>query len=131
MLSQLAVEFVKIDRAIIASALFDKSARAVMAGIVAIAKETGAYVIAEGIEDVEMLDLVCGHGQLLPQSCVRGVQGVQGYLLLRPSEVLATAYETADAKAILHEVTVRTTADALRLAAMSAVESGSRGWSHD
>ena len=44
----------------------------------AIARETAAYVIAEGIENVEMFDLV---RQM-------GVQGVQGYLLGRPSETL-------------------------------------------
>jgi diguanylate cyclase (GGDEF)-like protein len=89
MLSQLPVEFVKIDREIIVKAMTDKSARGVMAGIVAIARETGAYVIAEGIEDVHMLDLAYGGGSGSSKHR-RGVHGVQGYLLQRPSELIPT-----------------------------------------
>jgi len=69
---------VKIDRAVVAKGLTDPTARGVLSGITAIARETAAYVIAEGIENVEMFDLV---RQM-------GVQGVQGYLLGRPSETL-------------------------------------------
>lgn len=80
-LSQLPVDFVKIDRAVVAKGLTDQTARGVLSGITAIARETAAYVIAEGIENVEMFDLV---RQM-------GVQGVQGYLLGRPSETLPDA----------------------------------------
>ena len=80
-LSQLPVDFVKIDRAVVAKGLTDKTARGVLTGITAIARETAAYVIAEGIENIEMFDLV---RQM-------GVQGVQGYLLGRPSETLPDA----------------------------------------
>jgi diguanylate cyclase (GGDEF)-like protein len=105
MLSQLAVDFVKIDRTIIVKALTDRSARAVMAGIIAIAKETGAYVIAEGIEDMEMLDLVCG--QDWEPVHQRSVQGVQGYLLRRPSATMVDAEVTDDVRSILQEVVLR------------------------
>ena len=105
MLSRLTVDFVKIDRGIIVKALTDRSARAVMAGIVAIAKETGAYVIAEGIENMKMLDLVCG--QDWDTIHKRGVRGVQGYLLYRPSATMVDAETTADVKAILQEVLLR------------------------
>ena len=76
-----------------------------MAGIVAIAKETGAYVIAEGIENMKMLDLVCG--QDWDTIHKRGVRGVQGYLLYRPSATMVDAETTADVKAILQEVLLR------------------------
>jgi diguanylate cyclase (GGDEF)-like protein len=77
-LSQLPVDYVKIDRSVVTKGLTDKTARGVLSGITALAHETAAYVIAEGIENVEMFDLV---RQM-------GVQGVQGYLLGRPSETL-------------------------------------------
>lgn len=81
MLSQLPVDFVKIDHTVVANALVDKSAHSVLAGITAIAREVDSYVIAEGIESAEMLDLV--------QQV--GVQGVQGYLLGYPSETIPDA----------------------------------------
>jgi EAL domain-containing protein (putative c-di-GMP-specific phosphodiesterase class I) len=84
---QLPVEFVKIDREIIVKAMTDAAARGVMAGTIAIARETGAYVIAEGIEDIEMLHVACGRASRVPKRR-RGVQGVQGYLLRRPSELI-------------------------------------------
>ncbi|HET8911307.1 MAG TPA: EAL domain-containing protein [Ktedonobacteraceae bacterium] len=77
-LSRLPVDYVKIDRAVVANGLTDKAARGVLSGISAIALETSAFVIAEGIENVEMFDFA---RQL-------GVQGVQGYLLGRPSEII-------------------------------------------
>ena len=81
MLSQLPVDFVKIDRTVVANALVDKTAHSVLVGITIIAREVDSYVIAEGIENAEMLDLV--------QQV--GVQGVQGYLLGCPSETISDA----------------------------------------
>jgi diguanylate cyclase (GGDEF)-like protein len=106
MLSQLPVDFVKIDRAIIVKALTSRSARGVMAGILAIAREIDAYVIAEGIEDVAMLDLACG-GMFDPAERRLGVQGVQGYLLQRPSEKLPTPQGTAAARYLLVQAQLR------------------------
>jgi EAL domain-containing protein (putative c-di-GMP-specific phosphodiesterase class I) len=71
MLSQLPVDFVKIDRAIVVKALNDATARAILMGITTMARQMKSYVIAEGIEDVEMLRLVREVG----------AQAVQGYLL--------------------------------------------------
>ncbi len=87
MLSQVPVDVVKIDRGVVVKALTDRAARGVLAGIVAIARETDTYVIAEGIEDQAMLDLVRRVG-MRAGSGQAGVQGVQGYLLGRPSEAL-------------------------------------------
>jgi len=89
MLSHLPVDFVKVDRSIVVGAADDGAARAVLAGIIAIARETGAYVIAEGIEDAEMLGLVRHAGG---PSATRGegVRGAQGYFLGRPSPTIPT-----------------------------------------
>ncbi len=74
MLSQIQVDFVKIDRALVTNATFDKSARGVLTGLRSIAREIDAYVIAEGIENTRMLELV--------QSL--DIEAVQGYLFGRP-----------------------------------------------
>jgi diguanylate cyclase (GGDEF)-like protein len=107
MLSQLLVEFVKIDRGIVLKAMTDRSARGVMAGIIAIAKETGAYVIAEGIEDFEMFDFVCGQdsGKLDRHR----VRGVQGHFLRRPSATMVAAGGSDDARSILLRGVLRKT----------------------
>jgi diguanylate cyclase (GGDEF)-like protein len=83
MLSQLPVDFVKIDRAIVVKALTDATARTIFTGITTMARQMNSYVIAEGIEDIEMLDLV--------QQV--GAQAVQGYLLGRPNQVLPSEHE--------------------------------------
>jgi diguanylate cyclase (GGDEF)-like protein len=81
MLSQLPVDFVKIDRAVVNRALTDRAAYGVLVGIIAIARESHIAVIAEGIETPEMLALV----QQLQ------VQYGQGYLLGRPAETIPVA----------------------------------------
>src|SRR6266568_7942472 len=78
MLSQLPVDFVKIDRAVVVNALTDQAVRSVFAGITTIARESQICVVAEGIENAEMLAFV--------QQA--GVQYAQGYLLGRPSETI-------------------------------------------
>ena len=75
MLRDLSVDFVKIDREVVWRAVDDSSARAVLLSITTFARQTGAYVIAEGIETDQMLQLV------------GDAQGVQGYLLGRPDEL--------------------------------------------
>ena len=84
MLSHLAVDFVKIDREVIVNAPTDITARAVLAGIVAIARETQSYVIAEGIEDHATLQFI----QQVGVHEVGTVHAVQGYLLGRPSATM-------------------------------------------
>lgn len=100
MLSKLPLNFVKIDRTIIVKAANDPGSRGVLAGIIAISRAIGAFVIAEGIEDEELLRLVYSH-DLGGTARGSGVNGVQGYLLGRPSEVLAQGIELDSTRALL------------------------------
>jgi diguanylate cyclase (GGDEF)-like protein len=94
-LRRLTVDFVKIDRTVLMQAMTEPIARAIMAGIVAIARAMEAYVIAEGVETVEALDFVCRDVMgILPQHT--GVGGVQGYLLGRPSRAPWEELQLAD-----------------------------------
>jgi len=77
MLRRLPVDFVKIDRAVIAHALRDDAARMVFMAIVAVAEKAQCHIIAEGIETTALFDL----------AQQAGVRGVQGYLLGRPGEL--------------------------------------------
>jgi diguanylate cyclase (GGDEF)-like protein len=79
-LSKVRFDFVKIDRGLVIEAMKNAEARGVLAGIIAIARETGSYLIAEGIENAEMLDFV--RSAHIPNSAP--VRGIQGYLLGRP-----------------------------------------------
>ncbi len=83
MLSVLAVDYLKIDASIVNRAATDRSCRAVLAGIVAIAQETGSMLIAEGIESEEVLRYIRTHGSVAGElfGCIRGVQG---FLIARP-----------------------------------------------
>ena len=91
MLSQLPVDFVKIDRDVVINALTDQAVRSIFVGITTIARESHFSVVAEGIENVEMLAFV--------QQA--GVQCVQGYLLGRPSETLPTVGALQDVSLLL------------------------------
>jgi diguanylate cyclase (GGDEF)-like protein len=81
LLSQLQVDFLKIDRDVIVKACTDRIARGVLMGIVTIAVENDSVVIAEGIEDDIMLDLVRE---------IAGIDALQGYLIGRPSQAPVT-----------------------------------------
>ena len=86
MLRALPVDFIKIDRAVVANAVEDRGARAVMLAIMAFARESGAFVIAEGIETEAMLELARDpepEGEASPA----GAHGAQGFLLGRPAPV--------------------------------------------
>jgi diguanylate cyclase (GGDEF)-like protein len=82
-MSKMRFDFVKIDRLLVIDAMKNGEARGVLAGIIAIARENGSYLIAEGIETGEMLDFVKAM-HLPSRDAVAGVRGVQGYLLGRP-----------------------------------------------
>jgi diguanylate cyclase (GGDEF)-like protein len=84
MLRELPVDFVKIDHSIIAAALEDVHAQAVLLAIIAYAGRAGAYVIAEGIESEQILRFVQHADEL---HLVNGppIKGGQGYLLGRPN----------------------------------------------
>ena len=90
MLSQLAVDFVKIDREVIVRAQSDVGGRAVLAGIIAIAQEMNARIIAEGIEDDAMLSLVRTATSRSTIPCA-----LQGYYFGRPSEHFVSAAQLA------------------------------------
>jgi diguanylate cyclase (GGDEF)-like protein len=83
MLRQVEVEFVKLDRTIVAAAPTEPGARAVLMAMAAYARQTGAFVIAEGIEDDETLAFLHAiderelHGDVV-------IQGGQGFSLGRP-----------------------------------------------
>ncbi len=87
MLRNLPVDYVKIDRAVIVdSASSGGAARGVLLAVISFAAELGAYVIAEGIETEAMLEHVRHPSRRSSKTPRRtGVQGVQGYLLGRPS----------------------------------------------
>jgi diguanylate cyclase (GGDEF)-like protein len=82
-LSKLRLDFVKIDRSLLVKAIDDKGARGVLAGIIAIARETGSYLIAEGVESRALLDFAC-NAHDPGNAAAPGIRGVQGYLLGRP-----------------------------------------------
>jgi diguanylate cyclase (GGDEF)-like protein len=91
MLRQVHVEFVKIDRSIVAAAVTEASARGVLMALATFARQTGAVVIAEGIEDEEMLDFVrCVDAHAEHFSAT--IQGAQGYGLGRPDVVMPPSF---------------------------------------
>lgn len=91
-MSKLRFDYVKIDRAIIVKALHDRSAAGVVAAIVAFARITGAYVIAEGIENVEMFEFIERSSRPVSERG-RGIAGAQGFLLHRPSKTFPSPGE--------------------------------------
>ena len=76
MLSILPVDYIKIDGSIVNRALTDKTCRAVLAGIVAIAQETESILVAEGIETQEALQFIKSLGK---------IRAVQGFLIAKPT----------------------------------------------
>jgi EAL domain-containing protein (putative c-di-GMP-specific phosphodiesterase class I) len=79
-LRELQPEYIKLDRSVVVGARTDPHARGVLMGVTAFAHETGAFVIAEGIEDDDVLEFVT----TLPVGGTPGIQGGQGYGLGRP-----------------------------------------------
>jgi diguanylate cyclase (GGDEF)-like protein len=97
MLSKVDAEFVKIDRSIVVAAATESNARAVLMAIATFARQTGTFVIAEGIEDGDTLEFL--------RSIVKDdlsshtiIQGGQGFGLGRPSHDLSP-----QSPAILHD----------------------------
>ena len=104
MLRALPVDFIKIDRAVVANAVDDRGARAVMLGIMAFARESGSFVIAEGIETEGMLELARDPSPSGETRAI-GAQGAQGYLLGRPAPVPEEAPSYATTLATLSGLT--------------------------
>ena len=90
----LRVDYIKIDAAVIANALREAPGRGMIAGIVALAKATGAYVIVQGIEDADMLDTVLENDRSGSLHEPR-FHGVQGYLLGHPDHIFSTSLESS------------------------------------
>lgn len=84
MLRELPVDFVKIDRSVIAAAVADTQAQAVLVAIIAYARRSGAFVIAEGIESEDILAFV-RTADSLEIMLNPPIDGGQGFLLGRPS----------------------------------------------
>lgn len=88
MLRQIDAEFVKLDRSIVVAATTEPNARAVLIAMATFAHQTGAFVIAEGIEDEDTLEYLRTLDQRnLASGAI--VRGGQGYGLGRPSPELA------------------------------------------
>ncbi len=88
MLSKLKAEYVKLDRSIVAGAATEPGARAVLLAMATFARQTGAFVIAEGIEDQETLQFLRSIDQR-DISSETIIQGGQGFGLGRPSSELS------------------------------------------
>jgi diguanylate cyclase (GGDEF)-like protein len=88
MLSKLKAEFVKLDRSVVAAAATEPGARAVLLAMATFARQTGAFVIAEGIEDQETLQFLRSIDQR-DVSSETIIQGGQGFGLGRPSSELS------------------------------------------
>jgi EAL domain-containing protein (putative c-di-GMP-specific phosphodiesterase class I) len=89
MLRRVHAEFVKIDRSVVVASMSDPGARAVLLAMATFANETGAFVIAEGIEDVEMLDSLRRLEDDMTIARPR-IHGGQGYGLGRPDHTIPT-----------------------------------------
>jgi len=82
LLSRIRPDYVKIDRDVVSSAHTGGPGRAVLAAIVSYAAESGALVIAEGIETAEILNHLVRAAKT--SSGKARFVGGQGYLLGRP-----------------------------------------------
>jgi diguanylate cyclase (GGDEF)-like protein len=97
MLRRIDAEFVKLDRSIVTAAATEPGARAVLMAMATFARQTGAFVIAEGIEDEDTLAFLRGlDDRDLSSDTI--VQGGQGFGLGRPSLDIA-----AGPPAMLHD----------------------------
>ena len=84
MLRKIGADYVKLDQSIVAAAATEPNARAVLLAMATFARQTGAFVIAEGIEDEETLEFLRGVEPLdvRPATIIQGGQGFElGYPL--------------------------------------------------
>jgi diguanylate cyclase (GGDEF)-like protein len=88
-LHKIRAEFVKLDRSIVVGAMTEPGARAVLMAMATFARETGAFVIAEGIEDEDILEFLRGVNQDHQLASDTIIQGGQGFGLGRPSHDLS------------------------------------------
>jgi diguanylate cyclase (GGDEF)-like protein len=93
MLRRLTFDFVKIDHSVLLGALDGSGGRGVLMAIVAFASEAGALVIAEGVENAEMLGVVQEVGG---RGGIFRIQGLQGDYLSKPDPVIAWTPELTE-----------------------------------
>jgi diguanylate cyclase (GGDEF)-like protein len=84
MLRRVRVDYVKIDNEVLISALRDTMARAAVMAIAAFASQAGTLVVAEGVEDEAMMELVRWIASGGDDEAPSMIFGVQGYLLGYP-----------------------------------------------
>lgn len=84
MLRRVGAEYVKIDASIVRAAATEPNARAVLLAMATFAHQTGSFVIAEGIEDLETLEFL---SHIHEQETIVGqvIQGGQGFGLGLPA----------------------------------------------
>jgi diguanylate cyclase (GGDEF)-like protein len=93
MLRKVEAEFVKLDPSIVIAAPTDPSARAVLLAMATFARQTGSFVIAEGVEDEETLRFLRSIDvQDLYADTI--IQGGQGGELGSPSSVMPSGVLT-------------------------------------
>ncbi len=93
MLRKVEAEFVKLDPSIVIAAPTDPSARAVLLAMATFARQTGSFVIAEGVEDEETLRFLRSIDvQDLYADTI--IQGGQGGELGSPSPVMPSGVLT-------------------------------------
>lgn len=84
LLRRVRADYLKIDREVIVEAATTETSRGVLLAILAFAREAGAYVIAEGIENERLLEFVSRfHSEQTEH--VLTIHGVQGFLVGRPT----------------------------------------------
>jgi diguanylate cyclase (GGDEF)-like protein len=83
MLSKIEAQFVKLDRSVVAAATTEPGARAVLLAMATFARQTGALVIAEGIEDEDTLQFLRSIDRDLDSDHI--IQAGQGFGLGRPA----------------------------------------------
>jgi len=94
MLRCVQFDYVKVDRAVIVAATEDGLGRAALMAILAFASESGAIVVAEGVEDAAMFSTV---RTIAAQTALKGkpglIHGVQGYMFGMPLPAAQSARE--------------------------------------
>lgn len=83
---QLTPDLIKLDRALIADVGIDPSRRAMVAALLAFARETAADIVAEGVETASELEMLR----------TLGIDLVQGYWLGRPASCAETFLKFGD-----------------------------------
>jgi EAL domain-containing protein (putative c-di-GMP-specific phosphodiesterase class I) len=73
-LKRFPVTSLKLDRVFVQGATFESDKRAITEAVLAMARELGLHVVAEGVETEEQLRFLAE----------RGCQAVQGYLFAKP-----------------------------------------------